>query len=267
MARYDSWCSVHGIVDLSQIDSNSVADFLASLAADLSTSSAARTVISVRGFHKFAVAENWSINDPSVDVHPPTSPRRLPKALPYDSVIAVINSAGQSMYPLRDTAIIECLYGTGMRISELVGLDIDDIDIDSGIVVVTGKGNKSRLVPIGSYALESIKRYVQEERSRLMTKKKGSSSSRVFLNSRGRNMSRQTAWEIVAAAAAAAEIPGVTPHSFRHSYATHLLERGADVRSVQELLGHASVTTTQIYTMVTVDTLREVYAGAHPRAK
>jgi integrase/recombinase XerD len=221
----------------------------------------------VRGFHKFAVAENWSTSDPAIDVHPPSIPRRLPKALSYDSVTAIINAAGLSAHPLRDTAVIECLYGTGIRISELVGLNIDDIDGETRTVVVTGKGNKSRLVPVGSYALDSINRYIREERSELLAKNKGASTHRIFLNTRGRDISRQSAWEIVSGAAAAAQVPGVTPHSFRHSYATHLLERGADVRSVQELLGHASVTTTQIYTMVTVDTLREVYAGAHPRAK
>ena len=266
LTRYSDWCTEHGFEDLSQIDANAVGDFLASLAADLSTSSAARTVISVRGFHKFAVAENWSASDPAVDVHPPAIPGRLPKALSYDSVISIIKAAGLSSHPLRDTAVIECLYGTGMRISELVGLDIDDIDVQAGTVVVTGKGNKSRLVPIGSYARESIQRYINHERAELLAKQRGSLSHRVFLNTRGGNLSRQSAWEIVTAAAATAQMSGVTPHSFRHSYATHLLERGADVRSVQELLGHASVTTTQIYTMVTVDTLREIYAGSHPRA-
>lgn len=243
-----------------------MSDFAASLAGNLSTSSAARTVISVRGFHKFAVAEGWEVNNPAVDIRPPSVPRRLPKALPYESVVAIIQAAGTSQFPLRDTAIIEFLYGTGIRISELVGLDIDTIDSQSETVVVTGKGSKTRLIPIGSVALNAVARYVQEERGGLLVKDKGSMSHRVFLNTRGKPLSRQSAWGIVAQAARQAEVPGVTPHSFRHSYATHLLERGADVRSVQELLGHSSVTTTQIYTMVTVDTLREVYSVAHPRA-
>lgn len=249
------------------ITANDVSDFAASLADSLSASSSARTVISVRGFHKFAVAEGWVPDDVTNDVHPPSIPRRLPKALPYESITALIAAASQSAHPLRDTAVIECLYGTGMRISELVGLDVDDIDAGSGSVMVTGKGNKSRMIPVGSYALDAVARYINEERSELVLKVKGPLSHKLFLNTRGKPLSRQSAWEIVSNAALAAEVPGVTPHTFRHSYATHLLERGADVRSVQELLGHSSVTTTQIYTMVTVDTLREVYAGAHPRAQ
>lgn len=249
------------------ITANDVSDFAASLADSLSASSSARTVISVRGFHKFAVAEGWVPGNVTIDMHPPSIPRRLPKALPYESITALIAAAAQSAHPLRDTAVIECLYGTGMRISELVGLDVDDIDAGSGSVMVTGKGNKSRMIPVGSYALDAVARYINEERSELLLQVKGSLSHKLFLNTRGKPLSRQSAWEIVSNAALAAEVPGVTPHTFRHSYATHLLERGADVRSVQELLGHSSVTTTQIYTMVTVDTLREVYAGAHPRAQ
>lgn len=223
-------------------------------------------MISVRGFHKFAVEEGWEAANPAVDIRPPSVSRRLPKALSYDSVVAIIEAAGSTQLPLRNTAIIEFLYGTGIRISELVGLDLDDIDRENETVVVTGKGNKSRLVPVGSMALGAVMRYVHEERGELLAKNKGTISHRLFVNTRGKPLSRQSAWEIVAEAAKGAKIPGVTPHSFRHSYATHLLERGADVRSVQELLGHSSVTTTQIYTMVTVDTLREVYSGAHPRA-
>ncbi len=223
-------------------------------------------MISVRGFHKFAVEEGWEAANPAVDIRPPSVSRRLPKALSYDSVVAIIEAAGSTQLPLRNTAIIEFLYGTGIRISELVGLDLDDIDRENETVVVTGKGNKSRLVPVGSMALGAVMRYVHEERGELLAKNKGTISHRLFANTRGKPLSRQSAWEIVAEAAKGAKIPGVTPHSFRHSYATHLLERGADVRSVQELLGHSSVTTTQIYTMVTVDTLREVYSGAHPRA-
>jgi integrase/recombinase XerD len=223
-------------------------------------------VISVRGFHKFAVDEGWEAANPAVDIRPPSVSRRLPKALSYDNVVSVIEAAGSTQLPLRNTAVIEFLYGTGIRISELVGLDLDDIDRENETVVVTGKGNKSRLVPVGSMALGAVMRYVHEERGELLARNKGAISHRLFVNTRGKPLSRQSAWEIVAEAAKEAKIPGVTPHSFRHSYATHLLERGADVRSVQELLGHSSVTTTQIYTMVTVDTLREVYSGAHPRA-
>lgn len=266
LQRYLQWCDMHGFTDLSSVTANSLSDFAASLAKDLGTSSAARTVTSVRGFYKFAVAEGWQVTNPAVDIRPVSVPRRLPKALPYDSVVAIIEAAGKSQFPLRDTAVIELLYGTGIRISELVGLNLEDIDSETETIVVTGKGSKTRLVPIGIAALNAVARFIHEERRALLSRGKGSLSHRIFLNTRGRPLSRQSAWEIVTSVASEAGIRGVTPHTFRHSYATHLLERGADVRSVQELLGHSSVTTTQIYTMVTVETLREVYSGAHPRA-
>lgn len=264
LSRYQSWCKEHGLLALDDIDMNAISDFATSLAADLSAASAARTVVSVRGFHKFCVAEDWTVVNPAVDIHPVSIPRRLPKALPYESVVALIEAAENSDLPLRDRAIMELLYGTGMRISELTNLCLDDIDRDSETVIVTGKGNKQRLIPVGTYALEAIKKYVLQERSHLVGK--GAGTPNMFLNRRGKPLSRQSAWECVNQAATRANIPGVSPHSLRHSYATHLLERGADVRTVQELLGHASVTTTQVYTFVTVDTLREIYAASHPRA-
>jgi integrase/recombinase XerD len=266
LERYAQWIHQQGITDLSLVTANSVSDFAASLARDLSSSSAARTIISVRGFHKFAVAEGWEVDNPAVDIRPPSIPLRLPKALPYDTVLSIIQAATNSQFPYRDTAAIELLYGTGIRISELIGLDLEDIEFDTETIIVTGKGSKTRMVPIGSVALSAVARYTQNERGALLSKNKGLVTQRVFLNTRGKPLSRQSAWEIVVGAAKSAGVPGVSPHSFRHSYATHLLEGGADVRSVQELLGHSSVTTTQIYTMVTVDTLREVYSGAHPRA-
>ncbi len=264
LGRYQNWCQGHGLVTLDDIDVNSVSDFATSLAGDLSAASAARTVVSVRGFHKFCVAEDWTVANPAVDVHPVSIPRRLPKALPYESVIALIDATDTGDLPQRDRAIMELLYGTGMRISELTNLSIDDIDPESETVIVTGKGNKQRLIPVGTYALEAIKKYVHGERSHLVGK--GAGTHKLFLNRRGNPMSRQSAWECINQASNRANIPGVSPHSLRHSYATHLLERGADVRTVQELLGHASVTTTQVYTLVTVDTLREIYAASHPRA-
>ena len=221
-------------------------------------------MVSVRGFHKFCVSEDWTVANPAVDIHPVSIPRRLPKAMPYESILLLIAATDESDLPQRDRAIMELLYGTGMRISELTNLCIDDIDAESETVIVTGKGNKQRLIPVGTYALEAIKKYVQGERRDLIGK--GSGSHKLFLNRRGKPLSRQSAWECVSKAAIQAELPGVSPHSLRHSYATHLLERGADVRTVQELLGHASVTTTQVYTLVTVDTLREIYAASHPRA-
>ena len=264
MGRYQKWCQEHGFVKLTDIDVNAVSDFATSLAGELSAASAARTVVSVRGFHKFCVSEDWTSANPAVDVHPVSIPRRLPKAIPYESILVLIEATDTSDLPQRDRAIMELLYGTGMRISELTYLTIDDIDPESETVIVTGKGNRQRLIPVGTYALDAIKKYVQGERGQQVGK--GAGSHRLFLNRRGNPLSRQSAWECVHQAAMRAEIPGISPHSLRHSYATHLLERGADVRTVQELLGHASVTTTQVYTLVTVDTLREIYAASHPRA-
>jgi integrase/recombinase XerD len=169
---------------------------------------------------------------------------------------------------LRDRALLELLYGTGARISEAVGLDIDDLDQVDGTVLLSGKGGKERLVPVGSYALEAVEAYLTRARPELASSGLGTSVAALFLNARGGRLSRQSAWAVLVRAAERAGITrDVSPHTLRHSFATHLLEGGADVRVVQELLGHASVTTTQIYTLVTVDNLREVFAAAHPRAQ
>lgn len=264
LGRYQVWCLDHNLTELVDISANAISDFATSLAGELSAASAARIVVSVRGFHKFCVAEDWSMSNPAVDVHPMSIPRRLPKALPYEVITQLIDATDSSDLPQRDRAIMELLYGTGMRISELTNLSVKDIDPDSETVIVTGKGSKQRLIPVGMYALGAIEKYTQGERRQMVAK--GPGLNKLFLNRRGKPLSRQSAWECVSQAAARVHIPGVSPHSLRHSYATHLLERGADVRTVQELLGHASVTTTQVYTLVTVDTLREIYAASHPRA-
>jgi integrase/recombinase XerD len=262
--RYQIWCRDRDLMALGDVNANAINDFATSLSSELSAASAARIVVSVRGFHKFCVAEDWVQVNPALDVHPMSIPRRLPKAISYESITALIDATDTSDVPQRDRAIMELLYGTGMRISELTNLSVDDVDASSETVIVTGKGNKQRLIPIGTYALGAIENYVLGERHEQVVK--GSGTQRLFLNRRGKPLSRQSAWECVNQAATHAKINGVSPHSLRHSYATHLLERGADVRTVQELLGHASVTTTQVYTLVTVDTLREIYAASHPRA-
>ncbi len=253
---------------------NDVSDFAASLRqADeeghvLSAASAARVVVAVRTFHRFAAREGLTASDPARDVRPPAIPKRLPKALPYDDVRVLIEAAGDDETPegLRDRALVEFLYGTGTRISEAVGLAVDDVDLDELTVLVTGKGDKQRMLPLGDFAAEALVSYLVRGRPVLATKGRG--TPRLFLNSLGRPLSRQSAYGVLQQAAARSGLAGhVSPHTLRHSFATHLLERGADVRVVQELLGHASVTTTQIYTMVTVDTLREVYATSHPRAR
>nr|WP_253839189.1 site-specific tyrosine recombinase XerD [Promicromonospora thailandica] len=233
----------------------------------LSASSTARALAAVRGWHRFAQAEGLTVDDPSADVRAPTQLRRLPHALSVDDVAALLDAAGtgDGPLPLRDRALLELLYATGARISEIVGLDVDGV-IDAAAVRLLGKGSKERVVPVGSFAREALEAYLVRARPALAAAGRGTAA--LFLNTRGARMSRQTAWAALQSAAARAGLTEhVSPHTLRHSFATHLLSGGADVRVVQELLGHASVTTTQIYTMVTPDALREVYAAAHPRAR
>ncbi len=233
----------------------------------LSAGSAARTVVAVRGFHKFVVREGLMARDPAAAVKPPAPAKRLPKALPLSDVEAILAAAGAAgtTLALRDRALLEVLYGTGARISEAVGLDVDDLDLDNAVVRLLGKGGKERIVPVGSYAIDAVSAYLVRGRPELSAT--GKPTPAVFLNARGGRLSRQSAWTVLGHAAHRAGVTtDVSPHTLRHSFATHLLDGGADVRVVQELLGHASVTTTQIYTLVTVDKLREVYATAHPRA-
>lgn len=234
----------------------------------LGATSAARTVVAVRGFHKFAVRDGLAELDPAAAVKPPTPTKRLPKALPLADVEAILEAAGApgTVLSMRDRALLEVLYGTGARISEAVGLDVDDLDLTDAVVRLRGKGSKERIVPVGSYAREAIDAYLVRGRPELVATGRGTPA--LFLNARGGRLSRQSAWTSLAKAADRAGITkDVSPHTMRHSFATHLLDGGADVRVVQELLGHASVTTTQIYTLVTVDNLREVFATAHPRAR
>jgi integrase/recombinase XerD len=256
-----------GATELDGVTEREVSEFLAVLREGdeehppLAASSAARALVAVRGLHKFAVREGIVGHDPAREVKPPQTPRRLPKALPLDDVLRLIEAPAG----LRDRALLELLYSTGARISEVVGLDIDDIDATQRTALLDGKGGKQRLVPVGRPALAALDAYLVRERPGLATRGRGTPA--VFLNHRGGRLSRQSAWQILKDAAERAGISAtVSPHTLRHSFATHLMEGGADVRVVQELLGHASVTTTQIYTLVTVNTLREVYAMAHPRA-
>jgi integrase/recombinase XerD len=241
----------------------------------LSATSAARAVVAVRGLHRFALLDGLVPDDVAHEVRPPTPARRLPKAVPVESVVALIEAAGSVEGPrgLRDRALLELLYGTGARISEAVGLAVDDLDRGQAAVRLAGKGGKERVVPVGSYALRAVEDYLVRARPELAANgRHGVRGGTLFLNVRGGPLSRQSAWAILRSAAERAGGAGgidptaVSPHTLRHSFATHLLDGGADVRVVQELLGHASVTTTQVYTLVTVDRLREVYATSHPRA-
>ncbi|CCH33807.1 site-specific tyrosine recombinase XerD [Actinosynnema sp. NPDC047251] len=260
LRRYAEHLDARGVDRLAGVTEALVGDFLASLReAGLAESSAARTLVAVRGLHKFAHLEGLVPDDPARAVRPPTPPRRLPKALPVDDVLRLLDVPGTP----RDRALLELLYSSGARISEVVGLDVDDVDTTERTVLLDGKGGKQRLVPVGRPALAALEAYLVRARPGLV--KRGTPA--LFLNARGGRLSRQTAWQVLKTAARRAGITAeVSPHTLRHSFATHLLEGGADVRVVQELLGHASVTTTQVYTLVTVTTLREVYATAHPRA-
>ncbi|MEQ4210080.1 site-specific tyrosine recombinase XerD [Actinopolymorpha sp. B17G11] len=274
LRRYAEFLAVRGLDRADQIGEADVTAFLVRLREGdaehppLGASSAARTVVAVRGYHRFAHREGWTPSDPARDVRPPAPPRRLPKALPVSDVGRLLDAAGIGDTPLalRDRALLELLYGTGARISEAVGLDVDDLDLAVGEVLLRGKGGKERVVPVGSYASEAVSAYQVRARPALATAGRGTPA--LFLNARGGRLSRQSAWTVLRHAAERAKVTAeVSPHTLRHSFATHLLDGGADVRVVQELLGHASVTTTQVYTLVTVDKLREVYAATHPRAQ
>jgi integrase/recombinase XerD len=295
LLRYQAALAARGRTVIGEVTTEDVAAFLAGLRAGddehlpLAASSAGRAVVAVRGLHSFAAAEGLAGSDPASLVHPPAAPRKLPRAIGVPEVERLIAAAGtgggpDSLRPLRDRALLELLYGTGARISEAVGLDVDDLgfhaarrvqgeqpgrDADSppATIRLAGKGGRDRVVPVGRYAREALEAYLVRARPALAAaSRRVSASPAVFLNARGGRLTRQGAWAVLKAAAAQAGLGGVSPHTLRHSYATHLLDGGADVRVVQELLGHASVTTTQIYTMVTVDKLREVYSAAHPRA-
>jgi len=233
-----------------------------------------RTISALKGFYKYCALEYESQN-PTTDSVTVKTPRRLPKALTISEITALIESAKREGDPisLRDQAILEILYSTGARVSEVIGINQLDIATQDSsgesisVIKLRGKGAKERIVPLGKFALAAIEDYMVRTRP-LLAAKNGKSESALFLNSRGKRLSRQSAWQIVLDAARATGLEGkVSPHVFRHSYATHLLDGGADIRVVQELLGHSSVTTTQIYTLITIDKVRESYSAAHPRAK
>ncbi|MER7461028.1 site-specific tyrosine recombinase XerD [Micromonospora sp. NPDC126480] len=283
LERYLGTLAAAGVSDLAAVGPGQVERHLARLRAGddehppLAAASAARAASAVRGLHRFALREGLTGADPSRDVRPPAPPRRLPRALPVHDVVRLLETAGPvtatgdgAPLALRDRALLEFLYGTGARISEAVGAAVDDLDTDEGAVLLRGKGGRTRLVPIGGYAVAAVRAYLVRARPGLAAGGRGTPA--VFLNARGGALSRQGAWTILRRAAQRAGLPvdgpgAVSPHTLRHSYATHLLDGGADVRVVQELLGHASVTTTQVYTLVTVERLREIYATAHPRAR
>ncbi|GAB77491.1 site-specific tyrosine recombinase XerD [Austwickia chelonae] len=274
LRRYQEFLTRREITRIDQVTRRDVTDFLVDLReggpgrVPLSASSAARSLVAVRGLHRFLYLEGVTPTNPGADVAPPRPAQRLPKSMSTTDIERLLAAAslGDTPVALRDRALLELLYGSGARISEAIGLDIDDIDIDAGTVRLRGKGGKERVLPVGQYAREAVGAYLVRGRPQLV--KGRLPGPAVFLNQRGGRLSRQSAWALLQGAAERAGLKNaVSPHTLRHSFATHMLEGGADVRVVQELLGHASVATTQIYTLVTVQHLREVYAQTHPRAR
>ncbi|GAA1965947.1 site-specific tyrosine recombinase XerD [Agromyces allii] len=270
LAIYTGWLEARGFDGPGAVAEQDLSDFIRFLGAErvptLATSSIARVLSSVRGLHRFLADEGTLPADVSRELRPPKLPMRLPKAISVADVEALIAAAsGEEVDRLRDAALLEVLYGTGARVSEAIGLNVDDL-VDEEVVRLFGKGGKQRIVPLGSYARRAIDVYLV--RARPLLSARGTATPALFLGMRGRRMSRQAAWEAIHGAAERAGLAAsVSPHTLRHSFATHLLEGGADVRVVQELLGHSSVATTQVYTLVTADTLREMYTSAHPRAR
>ena len=275
LQRYATYLTTSKIASLDAVTEGDVGAYLEAIrngtdgGHPLSQVSASRAVVAVRGWHKFETLEGHTRHNPAAEVRPPGGVKRLPKAISTGQVEQLLEGASmaEGVLGLRDRALVEVLYGTGARISEAVGLAIDDVDdAESGASVrLFGKGRRERIVPMGTYAVDAIEAYLVRGRPALAGKGRGNSA--LFLNQRGNPLSRQSAWAVLQAAAERGGMTAhISPHTLRHSYATHLLAGGADVRVVQELLGHASVTTTQIYTHLTRDTLREVYASAHPRA-
>jgi len=277
IGRYLDYLAARKIDSLSAITELEVTDFGQSLTLvnGMAQSSVARILSAVRGLHRFWLIEGLSEQDPAARVKPPKQRRNLPKAISVDEVVRVLEAAGPDPddeaailvdpVKLRDRALLELMYATGARVSEVIDLDVDDLN-ETGMVRLFGKGSKERVVPVGGPAQRAVQAYLVRVRPILASNGRGTPA--LFVNQRGSRLSRQTAWQVISAAGEKAQLPGeISPHTLRHSYATHLLEGGADIRLVQELLGHSSVATTQIYTLVTVDKLREVYVNAHPRAR
>jgi len=276
LRRYSKHLSDRGIHDLAKVGEDDVSEFLVALrrgdpdsgAPALSAVSAARALIAVRGLHRFAAAEGLAELDVARAVRPPTPGRRLPKSLTIDQVLALLEGAGgdspaDGPLTLRNRALLEMLYSTGSRISEAVGLDVDDIDTQARTVLLSGKGGKQRLVPVGRPAVQALDAYLVRGRPELARRGRGTPA--IFLNVRGGRLSRQSAWQVLQDAAERAGVTsGVSPHMLRHSFATHLVEGGADLRAVQEMLGHESITTTEIYTHLDRAYLRETLQKFHP---
>ncbi|PQZ48765.1 MULTISPECIES: site-specific tyrosine recombinase XerD [unclassified Microbacterium] len=269
LGGYRDWLVAQGITDTAEVTPAVIDRFIAERASaepPPASTSLARLQSSVRGWHRFLAREGIETDDPSGRLRPPKAPQRLPKALTIDQVERLLAApSAEEPLGIRDRALLELLYATGARVSEAIDLDVDDL-AHGEVLRLRGKGSKERIVPVGSYARTAVDAYLTRVRPGLAAK--GRASARLFLGARGAPLSRQSAWLVIREAAERAQITvAVSPHTLRHSFATHLLQGGADVRVVQELLGHSSVATTQIYTHVSVDALRDIYATSHPRAR
>ncbi len=276
--RYLGWLTRKSILSFDAVSATDIAEYQIWLSSGddnqpgLAAASVARGIVAVRNLHAFLVDEQVTPDNPAATIPAPQIPQRLPHTLTVDEVAQLLQAPSRdTITGIRDAVLLELLYGTGARVSEIVHLDVDDvasvIDHPGAGLRLIGKGDKERIVPLGSYARDALRTYLVRSRPSLITKSRQPSPA-LILNNRGNRLSRQSAWLILQECAERAQLrQKISPHSLRHSFATHMLDGGADVRVVQEILGHSSVTTTQIYTHVTIEHLREVYAHAHPRAK
>ena len=270
LVAYRDWLAARRVTRPVDITPVHASEYVATLQGARTTT--ARKLSSIRNFHRYLQDENVVVGDVTLELISPKIPGRLPKALSIEQVQRLLDAVvGDTPVALRDRALLELLYATGARVSEIMNLSLDDLVDDRGgtaeAIRVTGKGSKQRIVPVGSFARNALDGYITRARPALVSGAR-KATARVFVGARGAALSRQNAWLIIQSAARLADLEGlVSPHTLRHSFATHLISGGADIRVVQELLGHSSVSTTQIYTKVTIDTLRDVYVGAHPRAR
>lgn len=265
LVRYLDYLKKKSINSLEEVDHSFITSYLDYLKKhNLSSASIARAVASLKTFHKFLVREGFTKNYPAADVSFPKKPKRLPCVLSVSQIELLLKQpGGETPTALRDKAMLEVLYGGGLRVSELTSLEADDVDFKAGYLRCLGKGSKERVIPLGNYALTALKDYLAKRGE--LTRK--TQCTTLFVNARGTKLSRQGAWKIIKKYVKKAKLEGVYPHSLRHSFATHMLQGGADLRAVQEMLGHAYVSTTQIYTQLNRESLKEIYFETHPRAR
>jgi integrase/recombinase XerD len=265
LEKYASFLKSRGIESAQAVKKDHIKSFLLTLKdKNLATSSISRNLAAIKVFHKFLMAEGLSREDAASVMESPKTWKKLPEALSLDEVEKLLKAPNpKDVYGLRDKAALELMYATGMRVSEIVNLKVDNINSDIGFVKCSGKGNKERIIPVGRKSLAALKNYMDRSRPLLA---KGKTDAAVFLSRLGRRLSRQTFWKVIKRYAALAGIKKhITPHMLRHSFATHLLERGADLRVVQEMLGHSNISTTQIYTHINKDRLKSIHVKYHPR--